>query len=119
MLRNLRVFKSWRSIWLITETIMPLTHKRNVQGRSTVILDQLVEGGQKLSLGVISGGEGAHHPSTLWFCCNFVKQPLLPVFLWKKQGGLRLIGCDTLHGGNYVCIVYFPMFFVCFVIYCE
>ena len=27
MLRPLKAFKSWRSIWLTTETIMPLTHK--------------------------------------------------------------------------------------------
>ena len=69
---------------------MPLTHKDKY--RRQVNTPSRPISGQKLSLGVISVSQGARHPSTLRFCCNFVEKPLLCVFLRKKQGGLRLNG---------------------------
>ena len=71
----------------------------------------MVEGGQKLSLRMIFGSEGARHPRTLQFCCNFVEQPLFRVFLWKKQWGPRLNGVTPCMVAIYVvCLLFLYMF---------
>ena len=56
-----------------------------MEGRLTV-LDQLVGSGERLSLRVILGSEGARSANkVLFLCCNFVEKPLLHLFLWKMQ----------------------------------
>ena len=67
MSRPLKVLKSWCSAWLTAEIIMHLTRKEKCRSQVDRPFDQLVWSGQRHSLRVIPGSEGASHPNTLLF----------------------------------------------------